>query len=104
MTWSMLKSKKMPKEFLAKAVHCAIYLSNCSANQTVRNKTPKQYWNGKQSDISHLRVFGSIAYTHVSDKKQSKLDKKRGKYIFIGYDSSSKGYKIHNLNNDHQYY
>ena len=48
MTWSMLKSKKMPKEFSAKAVDCAIYLSNRSRNQSVWNKTPKQSWNGKQ--------------------------------------------------------
>ena len=27
------------------------------------------------------------------------LDDKREKYIFVGYDSSSKGYKLYNQNN-----
>ena len=27
------------------------------------------------------------------------LDDKREKYIFVGYDSSSKGYKLYNPNN-----
>ena len=40
MAQSMLKSKKMPKEFLAEVVDCAVYLSNYFPNQSVWNKTP----------------------------------------------------------------
>jgi hypothetical protein len=47
-----------------------------------------------------LRVFGSIGYTHVPDQERSKLDNKSKRYIFIGYDSSSKGYKLYNPNSD----
>ena len=94
----------MPKEFWAKMGDCAIYLSNRSPNQNVWNKTPKQSWNGRKSNISYLRVFGSIAYAYMWDKKRSKLDEKSGKYIFIGYDSRYKGYMIYNLNNDHHDY
>ena len=32
--------------------------------------------------ISYLRVFESIAYTHVPDQKQSKLDDKNKKICF----------------------
>lgn len=31
-------------------------------------------------------------------RKKSKLDNKSEKYIFIGYDSNSKGYKLYNPN------
>jgi hypothetical protein len=45
-----------------------------------------------------LRVFGSIGYTHVPDQERSKLDDESKRYIFIGYDSSSNSYKLHNPN------
>ena len=98
MAQSMLKSKKMPKEFWAKAVECGVYLSNYFPIPSVWNKTPQQAWNGRKQNISHLRVFESIAYAHVSYQKRSKLDDKSEKYIFICYDSSSKGYRLYNPN------
>ena len=41
-------------------------------------------------------MFGSIAYAHVLDRERSKLDDKSKKYVFIGYDLNSKGYKLYN--------
>ena len=41
-------------------------------------------------------MFGNIAYAHVPDQERSKLGDKRKKYVFIGYDLSSKGYKLYN--------
>lgn len=58
--------------------------------------TPQEAWSGMKPNISHLRVFGSIAYVHVPNEKRSKLDSKSEKYVFVGYDSSSKGYKLYN--------
>ena len=48
MARSMLNSKKMPKEFWAEAVDCVVYLSNCSPNRRIWNKTPQQAWNGRK--------------------------------------------------------
>ena len=47
--------------------------------------------------VSHLFVFGSIAYPHVLDQERSKLDNESKNYVFIRYDLSSKGYKLKNL-------
>ncbi|KAL2241052.1 UNVERIFIED_CONTAM: Retrovirus-related Pol polyprotein from transposon TNT 1-94 [Sesamum indicum] len=58
--------------------------------------TPQEAWSGYKPSVSHLRVFGSIAYTHIPDVKRTKLDNKSEKYLFIGYDQSSKSYKLHN--------
>uniref|UniRef100_A0A2N9G770 Integrase catalytic domain-containing protein n=1 Tax=Fagus sylvatica TaxID=28930 RepID=A0A2N9G770_FAGSY len=96
MARSMLKSKKMPKELWAEAVDCAVYLSNRCPTRSVQGKTPQQAWSRKKPTVSHLRVFGSIAYVHVPDQERSKLDDKSEKYVFIGYDPSSKGYKLYN--------
>ncbi|GAU34810.1 hypothetical protein TSUD_394360 [Trifolium subterraneum] len=96
MARSMLKSKRLPKELWAKAVACAVYLSNCSPTRSVLGKTPQEAWSGRKPGICHLRVFGSIAHAHVPAEKRSKLDDKSEKYIFIGYDGNSKGYKLYN--------
>ena len=99
MARSMLKNKKIPKEFWAKVIDYAVYLSNHSSNQSTWNKTSQQVWNKRKQKISHLRVFESIAYVHVFDQKRSKLDDKNEKYVFIDYNSSSKGYKFYNPKN-----
>ncbi|KAK2979863.1 hypothetical protein RJ640_002776 [Escallonia rubra] len=96
MTRSMLKSKNLPKEFWAEAVDCAVYLSNRSSTRSVWNQTPQEAWSGYKPSVSHLKVFGSIAYVHVPDQQRKKLDDKSEKFIFIGYSQESKGYKLYN--------
>jgi hypothetical protein len=49
----------------------------------VHGMTPKEKFIGKKLDVSHLIVFGCIAYVHIPDVKRSKLDPKAKKYIFI---------------------
>ncbi|GJW27412.1 retrovirus-related pol polyprotein from transposon TNT 1-94 [Tanacetum coccineum] len=46
--------------------------------------------------VSHLRIFGSIAYVHVQSQRRSKLDVRSKKHVFVGYDKQSKGYKLYN--------
>ncbi|KAL0401556.1 UNVERIFIED_CONTAM: Retrovirus-related Pol polyprotein from transposon TNT 1-94 [Sesamum latifolium] len=99
MARSMLKEKHMPKEFWAEAVQCAVYLSNRSPTLNVRNQTPQEAWNWRKPNVSHLRVFGSIAYVHVPHQEQSKLDDRSVKHVFVGYDYYSKGYRLFNPSN-----
>ena len=58
--------------------------------------TLQEDWSGRKPSVSHLRVFGSLVYIHVHDQQRSKLDEKSKRYVFIGYDASSKGYKLYN--------
>ena len=94
----MLKSKNMPKEFWAEAVDCAVYLSNRCPSKSLDNKTLQEAWNGIKPTVSHLRVFGSLAYVHVPIQRRCKLDDKSEKHAFVGYDKQSKGYKLYNPN------
>ncbi|KAG6402911.1 hypothetical protein SASPL_135125 [Salvia splendens] len=57
--------------------------------------TPQKAWSGRKPGIAHLRVFGSKAYAHVPDQTRSTLDDKSNPFIFIGYDSNTKGYKLY---------
>jgi transposase InsO family protein len=98
MARSMLKTKRLPKEFWMEAIDCAVNLSNHFPARSLWNKKPQEAWSGRNPSVSHLRVFGSIGYTHIPDQERSKLDDKSKRYIFIGYDSSSKGYKLYSPN------
>ena len=68
MVRSMLKSKRMPKEFWAEAVQCAIYVQNQCPHAKLDDQTPQEAWSGQKPTISHLKVFGSVAYAHVPDQ------------------------------------
>jgi hypothetical protein len=41
-------------------------------------------------------VLGCIAYVHVPDELQTKLDLKAENCVFIGYSLEQKGYKCYN--------
>ena len=62
-------------------------------------KIPQEVWSGRKANISHLRVFWSTTHVHVLDKRREKLDDKSERFMFMGYDPSSKGYKLYNPNN-----
>ena len=90
-----MKHKKMPKEFWAEVVACVVYLLNRCPTKSVKDQTPIEVWSGKKPDVSHLRIFGSIAYKHVPEQERTKLDDRSEKLVFIGYDGKSKGYKLY---------
>ncbi|KAJ3704843.1 hypothetical protein LUZ61_008548 [Rhynchospora tenuis] len=94
MVRSMLKSKNMPKEFWAEVVQCAVYLQNRCPTASLENMTPQEAWCGVKPTVSHLKVFGSVAYAHIPDQRRTKLDDKSKKLIFIDYDERSKACKF----------
>ena len=94
MVRSMMKSKNMPKEFWAEAVQCAIYIQNRCPHARLNGKTPQEVWSGQKPSVSHLKVFGSVAYAHVPSQQRTKLEDKCKKYVFIGYDEMTKAYKL----------
>jgi hypothetical protein len=93
---SMLKCKKLPNKFWAEAVATAVYVLNISPTKSVWNKTPFEAWFERKPGVSHLRVFGCIAYAFFNPQKRTKLDEKSEKCIFIGYCTQSKGYRLYN--------
>ena len=52
--------------------------------------------NRRKPKVSHLRVFGCMAYAHIPDVKRQKLHKKAEKLRFVGYSKKSKGYRLFN--------
>ncbi len=82
---AMLNEKNLPNYFWAEVVVTTIYIMNRTPTIVVHGMTPEEKFIGKKLDVSHLIVFGCIAYVHVPDEKRSKLGPKADKCIFIGY-------------------
>ncbi|KAF8409152.1 hypothetical protein HHK36_005225 [Tetracentron sinense] len=64
--------------------------------KSVKNQTPQEAWSGYKPSVSHLKIFGCIAYAQVPEAKRKKLDDRDEKCIFIGYSEKSKAYKLYN--------
>ena len=96
-TRSMLAHSGLPDCYWAEAVATAAYLRNRTPTTAfTEKKTPYERWYGRKPNLSHLKVFGCIAYAHVPDLKRTKLDRKAEKLRFVGYSIQSKGYRLIN--------
>lgn len=62
----------------------------------MKDKTPLETWSEVKPDVTNLRVFGSVVYTHDPKELRKKLDDKSEKCIFVGYSDASKAYKLYN--------
>lgn len=90
----MLQEANLSNDFWAEAVNTAVYLKNRSSTKTVKETTPEKAWTGKKVDLSHLRVFGSRTFVHISKQKRTKWDLKSKEMIFVGYHEDSKAYRL----------
>ena len=86
----MLHEKNMPMFYCAEATSTTVYIMNRCTTTGAHELTPHEVYAGKRPTLSHLRVFGSIAYVHLSTKKRQKLDMKSKKCIFVGYSSEKR--------------
>ena len=75
-------------------------MSNKSPTKNLRDQTPQEAWSGRKPNVKHLKIYGSIAYALVPHKGRAQLDDHGVKYVFVGYDESSKGYKLYNPSNN----
>ena len=92
---SMLSHAGLPNSYWAEAVATAAYLRNHIPTAAIKeDKTPYERWYGRKPNISHLKVFGCMAYAHIPDAQRQKLDKKSEKLHFVGYSIRSKGYRL----------
>jgi hypothetical protein len=58
------------------------------------DKTPEEAFTGVKPKIGHFRIFGCPVYIHVPVEKRTKLEPSGEKGIFVGYNETSKAYRI----------
>jgi transposase InsO family protein len=90
----MIQSKGLSLKYWAEAINCANYIVNRTPTKALKNITPEEAWTKIKPDVSHFRVFGSIAWAHIPDEKRKALQPKSEKCIFVGYSEDVKGYRL----------
>ena len=63
---------------------------------SVYELTLHEKYYGNKSGLSHVRMFGSIAYVHILGNKQQNLDPKLEKCILVGYSLEKRGINASN--------
>ena len=91
-----MTEKNMPHFYWEEAVNTVVYIMNRTPTVAVHNVTPQEKYTCTKPDLSHMKVFGCIAYVHVPDEMRIKLDPKAEKCVFIGYSLEQKGYGCYN--------
>jgi hypothetical protein len=93
-TTDLIKDCRLPLYLWAEAANFTVYSLNrviCKASSPV---TPFEAYHNKRPNLSHLRVFGSIAYVHIPKAERRKLDQKSLRCIFVGYSATQKAYRF----------
>ena len=92
---AMLHDQGLPFFLWAEACSTAVYLQNRSPHRAVGSKTPEEMYSGKKPEVGHFRIFGSLTYSHVPSEKRTKFDPTAERGIFVGYDETSKAYRLY---------
>eukprot|EP00253_Pinus_taeda_P028945 PITA_28945 len=91
----MLYDQDLPRFLWEEACNNPVYIQNRIPHRALGKKMPKGVFTEKKPEVSHLRIFGSVAYCHIPDEKRSKLDQTVEKGYLVGYSETSKAYKIY---------
>lgn len=91
---TLLSEANLRKKYWAEAVNTVVYLKNRSPTKAVKDSVPEELWTGKKVDLSHLKVFGCLAYGLKPKQKRQKFDSKTVSMIFVGYPYNTKGYRL----------
>jgi transposase InsO family protein len=94
---AMLHSHGLPHSLWREAIAYATNLKNVSPTRAIKEfKTPNEVFWKQKPDISHLEEFGRDCYVLQQDGTNRKLNPKSCKFIFVGIDTGTKGYKYYN--------
>ena len=58
-------------------------------------RTPEEDFTGKKPDISHLNIFGSPVYIHVTKDDRKKLELTAEVGIFLVYTDTPHNYRVY---------
>lgn len=80
----MLYDQDMPKFLWAEACNTTVYVQNRVPHNALGKITPESVFTGRKLEVSHFRIFGSVAYYHVPKEKRKKLDRTTEKGYLVG--------------------
>jgi len=93
---AMLSELRLPASFWGEALSAQIHIWNRLPTSSLKGMTPFEAWFKQKPDVSHLHVWGCLAYVFVQKDKRKSLQPHMEQCIFVGYPSGYKGYKFYN--------
>ena len=93
----MLSEYNVSQSFWAKAINTTCYCSNCLYCHPLKEKTPYELLNDRKPNITYFWIFGYKYYILKKDTRLGKFDKKCDEGFLLGYSTTSKAYRVWNL-------
>ncbi len=92
----MLHSAAMDLRYWGEAFLYAVHIRSITYTAALDDKVPLHAWTGKKPNVSHLRIFGSVAYANIPKKvRGGKLEVTSIKCRLIGWwADETKGYRL----------
>ena len=91
----MLHDQGLPIHLWAEACNTAVYVQKHCPHRILGMSTPEEAFSAKKPDISHLRIFGSPVYIHVTKDARKKLESTAEVGIFVGYTDTPNNYRVY---------
>ncbi|GKA28899.1 retrovirus-related pol polyprotein from transposon TNT 1-94 [Tanacetum coccineum] len=92
----MLSASKLPFFFWAEAITTACYTHNRSLINPRHEKTPYHIINERKPTLKHFHIFGCSCYLVRDGENLDNTKEKGDPCIFVGYSTTSKGYRVYN--------
>src|SRR6266540_6711630 len=93
---AMLYEAQLPPSLWGEALATQIHIWNRLPTSSLKGMTPYEAWFKQKPDVSHLRVWGCLAYVFIQKDKRRSLQPHMEKCVFMGYPSGYKGWKFYN--------
>ena len=81
----MMHDQGLSMHLWAEACNTVVYVQNRCPHRVLGMSTPKEAFTSKKPNISHLKIFGSPIYIHVTKDARNNLELTTEVGIFLGY-------------------
>jgi hypothetical protein len=95
---AMLYEAQLPPSLWGDALNAQIHVWNRLPTSSLKGMTPHEAWFKRKPDVSHLRIWGCLAYVFIQKDKRRSLQPHMEKCVFLGYPSGYKGWLFYNPN------
>lgn len=72
-----------------------VYLQNRIPHRILNNMTMEQEFIINKPSVDKIQIFGCLVYIHIPKERIKKLNPTSLNGIFVGYNASSREYKIY---------
>lgn len=87
-----------PPSLWGDALNAQIHVWNLFPTSSLKGMTLHEAWFKRKPDVSHLRIWGCLAYVFIQKDKRRSLQPHMEKCVFLGYPSGYKGWLFYNPN------